>query len=37
VSVSGPSRRFTDPEREAELVEALRETVNVIQLKFVFS
>ncbi|SFR64018.1 IclR family transcriptional regulator [Halogeometricum limi] len=37
VSVSGPARQFTDSDRERELVDALREAVNVVQLKFVFS
>jgi DNA-binding IclR family transcriptional regulator len=37
LSVSGPSQQFTDPGREEELIEALREAVNVIQLKFVFN
>ncbi|SEH50119.1 DNA-binding transcriptional regulator, IclR family [Halopenitus malekzadehii] len=36
VSVSGPSRQFTDPDREPELTEAVRETANVIELDFVF-
>lgn len=36
ISVSGPSRRFSNPEREEELKEALRESANVIQLDFVF-
>jgi len=37
LSVSGPSQRFNNDEREAELVEAVREAANVVQLNFVFS
>lgn len=37
LSVSGPSQRFNDAEREAELTEAVREAANVVQLNFVFS
>ena len=37
LSVSGPSQRFGDAEREAELTEAVREAANVVQLNFVFS
>jgi DNA-binding IclR family transcriptional regulator len=37
LSVSGPSQRFNDDEREVELIEAVREAANVVQLNFVFS
>lgn len=36
ISVSGPLRRFVDPDREKDLKEAVRETANVIQVDFVF-
>ncbi|WP_435063681.1 IclR family transcriptional regulator [Halobaculum sp. EA56] len=36
ISVSGPSRRFTNPRRKEELEEAVRESANVIQLEFLF-
>lgn len=36
LSVSGPSRRFSNPDREAGLKEAVREAANVVQLDFVF-
>lgn len=37
LSVSGPSQRFNNAERETELTEAVREAANVVQLDFVFS